>query len=94
MAVDQQAWPFTRAAAESQDRLDVSLLRQQDARAWLDRVVKAQCGAEVRIERLKRRWLGPFGVEDRQNMSNAPALVAVEFVEFHKWSASGKRERS
>ena len=31
MAVDQQAPCFGRVAAESQDRLDVGLLRQQNA---------------------------------------------------------------
>jgi hypothetical protein len=29
---------------------------------------------------LKGRWLGPFRVKDRQNMGDAPASVAIQFV--------------
>ena len=48
--------------------------------AGLDRVVKAQCGAKMRIEVLERLRLRPFGVENREDMSDAAPAVAVELV--------------
>ena len=66
-----------RVAAESQNRLDVPSLGRQNVRVRLDRVVKAEGGAKVRIERLERLRVGPFRVEDRQNMRDASTLVAM-----------------
>ena len=64
MAVDEQVTHIAGVAAERQDRVDVGLLRQHDAGAGLDRIVKTQRGAKVRIEVLERFRLGPFRVEN------------------------------
>ena len=80
MAVNEQTPRFGRVAAERKDRRDVRPLRQQKTGTWLDRIVKTQRGAKVGIERLERRRVRPVGVKDRENMGDAPALVAVEFV--------------
>ena len=80
MAVNEQAACFGGVAAKSQNRLDVRFLRQQNVRIRLDRIVKAQRRAKVRIVRLERFRVRPFRVENRQDMSDPPALVADEFV--------------
>lgn len=80
MAMDQEMTLIARVAAERQDRVDVGLLRQHDAGARLDCVVKAQRGAKMRIEVLERLRLGPFRIENRENVSDASAAVAVELV--------------
>ena len=80
MAMDEQATCLRRVAAESQNSLDVPSLWQQDVWTWLDRIVKAERGAKVRIERPERRWIWPVRVKDRKNMGDAAALVADEFV--------------
>ena len=80
MAVNEQAARFGRVSAKSQDRFDVPLLGQQNVSIRLDRVVKAQGRAKVRIERLERGRIRPFRVKDRQNMGDPTALVADEFV--------------
>ena len=80
MAVNEQTPRFGRIAAERKDRLDVRPLRQQKTGTGLDRIVKTQRGAKVGIERLERRRVRPVGVKDRENMGEAPALVAVELV--------------
>ena len=80
MAVDEEVAHIASVAAERENCVDVALLRQHDAEARLDRVVKAQRGAKVRIEVLERLRLGPFGVENREDMSDAALAVAVELV--------------
>ena len=80
MAMDQQAPRFGCVPAKSQDRLDIRPLRQQYVRGGLDRIVKAQRSPKVWIERLERFWLRPFRVQNRQNMRDAPALVADDFI--------------
>jgi hypothetical protein len=80
MAVDQEVTDIARVAAKRQDRLDIGLLRQHNAGVRLDCVVKPQRGAKVRIEILERLRLRPFGVENRENVSDAASAVAVEFV--------------
>src|SRR5260370_19712765 len=69
------------AAAEGEDRLDVGALRQDDARASLDRVVKMQGRAKMRIERRERGRLRPAWVEDRQDVGDAACAVEVELIE-------------
>ena len=86
MAVDEQAARFGRVAAKSQDRFDVPFLRQQNVWVRLDRIVKAQRRAKVRVVRLERFRIRPFRVKDRQNVGDPPALVADEFVK----SANGE----
>ena len=49
MAVDQQTTCFGRVAAKRQNGLDVPFLRQQNVRARLDRIMKAQGRAKVRV---------------------------------------------
>ena len=80
MAVDEQATCFGRVAAESQNSLDVPSLRQQNVWVRLDRIMKAEGRAKVRVVRLERVGVRPLRVEDRQNMGDPPALVADEFV--------------
>ena len=80
MAVDEQAPCFGRVAAKSQNGLDVPSLRQQNVRVRLDRIVKAKGRAKVRVVRLERDGVWPLRVEDRQDMGDAPALVADELV--------------
>ena len=87
MAVDQEVAHVARIAAERQDRVDVELLRQNDARRGLDRVVKAQCRAKMRIEALERPRLRPPGIENREDMGDASPAVAVELVK----AANGQR---
>jgi hypothetical protein len=48
--------------------------------------VKAHNRAQVGIECLERFRVWPFRIEDRQDMRDAPALVADEFVK----SANGE----
>ena len=81
MAVNEQAAGLGCVAAEGQDRLDVRLLRQQNVSTRLDRIMEAHDRAEVRIVGQERFRVGPFRVENRQDMGDAPALVADEFVE-------------
>src|SRR5271165_7651222 len=82
MAMDQEvAEIVSGVAAESQDRLDVRLLRQQDARSGLDGVMKMEGRATVRIESQERRRLRPVRVENRKNVGHAASAVAVEFIE-------------
>ena len=50
MAVNEQATCFGRVAAKSQNRLDVRSLRQQNVWVRLDRIMKAQGRAKVRID--------------------------------------------
>ena len=64
MAMDQEVTHIARVAAERQDRVDVGLLRQHDAGVRLDRVVKAQRDAKMRIEVLERLRLRPFRIEN------------------------------
>ena len=80
VAVDQEVTHIARVVAERQDRVDVGLLRQHDAGVRVDRVVKPQCDAKVRIEIPERLRLRPFGVENRENVSDAASAVAVELV--------------
>ena len=54
MAVDEQAPCFGRVAAESQNGLDVPSLRQQNVWVRLDRIMKAEGRAKVRVVRLER----------------------------------------
>jgi len=86
MAVNQQAACFGRVAAESQNRFDIRFLRQKDVWTRLDRVVKTEGGAKVRIVRQEGFRIRPFRIKNRQNMSNPSALVADEFVK----SANGE----
>ena len=65
MAMNEKTSCVSRVAAESQNRFDVSFLRQENVSIRLDRVVKAQCRAKVWVERLERRRVRPFGVENR-----------------------------
>src|ERR1700693_2284956 len=82
MAMDQEvAEIVSGVAAKSQDRLDVGLFWQRDARSGLDRVVKTQGRARMRIESRERRRLRPVRVENRKNVSHATSAVEVEFVE-------------
>ena len=87
MAVDQEVGDVACVPAESQNRLDVGPLWQYDARSWLDRVVKPESGSKVRIEGEERLRVRPLGVENRQDMGDAPGGVVVEFVE----AADGER---
>ena len=88
MAMDQEVTEIVASiAAEGQDRLDVPLLRQNDAGGGLDRVVKMERCAPMRVESRERRRLGPIGVEDRQDVSDAPSAMTVEFVK----AANGQR---
>ena len=90
VAVDEKVADVARVAAEGEDRLDVGPLGQDDALIRLDRVVKAQCGAKVRIEVLQCLGLGPVGVEiDRTwvtprsawpSSSSRPQTVSAEKV--------------
>jgi hypothetical protein len=64
MAVNEQTPCVSRVAAESQNRFDVSFLRQENVWIRLDRVVKAEDRAKVWIERLKRRRVRPFRVKN------------------------------
>ena len=67
MAVDEQAPCFGRIAAKSQNGLDVPSLRQQNVRVRLDRIMKAEGGAKVRVVCLEGRRLRPLRVENRRN---------------------------
>ena len=65
VAVDQEVTHVARVAAERQDRVDVGLLRQHHAGARLDRVVKTQRSAKMRIEVLER--LAALANPDRES---------------------------
>src|SRR5271157_1858416 len=79
MAMDKQMAKIVACiAAESEDRLDVRLLRQYDPGTGLDRIVKMQRGAQVRIECPKRIRFRPIGVKNGQNVRDALGAVVVE----------------
>jgi len=86
MAMNEQAPCVSRFTAESQNGFDVSLLRQQNVRIRLDRIVEPKGRAKVWIERLEGRRVRPFRVENRQDVSDTSALVADELVK----SANGE----
>ena len=86
MAVNEEAACFGRVAAKSQNRLNVAPLRQQNVWVRLDRIMKAEGRAKVRIVRLERDGVRPFGVKDRQNVGDPAALMADELVK----SANGE----
>ena len=50
-------------------------------RGLLDRVVKAEDRAEVRIEGQENLRVRPIRVENRKNVGDAPAGVQVEFIQ-------------
>ena len=84
---EMPAWQWiSRLPASAASRPKVRIastsasLRQQNVGARLDRIVKAQGRAKVRIERLERFRVRPFRVQNRQNMRDAAALVADDFV--------------
>ena len=77
---------FGRVAAESQNSLDVPFLRQENVWIRLDRIMKAQGRAKMRIVRQKGFRIRPFRVEYRKNVGDPSALVTDEFVK----SANGE----
>src|SRR5208283_6065839 len=82
MAMDKQMAKIVACiAAESEDRLDVRLLRQYDPGTGFDRVLKMQRGAQVRIECPKRIRFRPIGVKNGQNVRDALGAVVVKLLE-------------
>src|SRR5208337_4775431 len=82
MAMDKQMAKIVACiAAESEDRLDVRLLRQYGPGTGLDRVVKMQRGAQVRIECPKRIRFRPIGVKNGQNVRDALGAVVVKLLD-------------
>ena len=80
MAVNEETPCFGRVAAKTQNGLDISSLRQQNVWIRLDRIMKAEGRAKVRVVRLEGCRLRPFRVKYRQNVGVPPALVADELV--------------
>ena len=65
MAVNEQTARFCGVAAEGQDRFDIGFLGQKNVWTWLDRIVKAQRRAKMRIISEESFRIRPFGVENR-----------------------------
>ena len=86
MAVNKEAACFGRVAAKSQNRLNVAPLRQQNVWVGLDRIVKAEGRAKVRIIGLERDGIWPLRIKNRQNVGDPAALMADELVK----SANGE----
>ena len=82
MAVNEEmAQVVARVAGESQDRFDVIRLRQERPGRWFDGVVKPQRRPGMRLKGQERLRIGPFRVEDRENVGDPAGIVIVEFVE-------------
>ena len=89
MNKEMRALCLGQVAAEGQELLNIQTFRRDATRLGLDYVVKTQLEPPMRVEGAEGLGLGPAGIEDRQDVTDARLAMEPEFVD----PANGYLER-